>query len=659
MGDNFNLSPHDVIFSLDIGTRSVVGILAKMEGSIYRVIDYEIVEHPERAMYDGQIHDIDKVTDVVKRVKEALEERNKIELKYVSIAAAGRSLKTHKVFIENEIDPLKEVNKSLINSIEIEGIQLAQREMEELNNQEDTKYYCVGYSVINYYLDGNIIGNLKGHRGNKIGAEILATFLPHVVVDSLYTVVHNLELEVINLTLEPIAAINIAIPEKFRLLNLALIDIGAGTSDIAITKEGVITSYSMVSVAGDEVTEAISKRYLMDFVSAEKLKISLNKKETHSFRDIVGISYEATTEEIISNIQETIDDLSKEIVNKIIECNGKAPSAVFLIGGGSQVPGLMESIARVLNLPKERVVIRGAEALENIGFVGNELIGPEFVTPLGIGFTAFKDKEQDFLQVTVNGKTIRLFNSRRLTVSDALIIIGFNARQLLPQRGKPLTYILNGNKRIIHGGYGEPAQILVNNLPASLETKLNDKDTILIEPASQGERAKAIIKDILDKVSVTVNNKEIDIIKDIRVNGKNVNLDYKIQDDDRVEIKHFETIKELFDDINLEQEYDILLNGEKVTSNHAIKTGDNIQYRKKEKDLNIEEKTSKITLEVNGKKVTLNKPSEKKLIFVDLFNYIDFDLKEGKGLITLKLNGKDASYTDELKNNDIIEIYWR
>lgn len=59
----------DPLFSLDIGTRTVVGVVSVLEADGYRVLDYEIMSHPERAMYDGQIHDIEKVTQVVCKIK--------------------------------------------------------------------------------------------------------------------------------------------------------------------------------------------------------------------------------------------------------------------------------------------------------------------------------------------------------------------------------------------------------------------------------------------------------------------------------------------------------------------------------------------------------------------------------------------------------------
>ena len=81
-------------------------------------------------------------------------------------------------------------------------------------------------------------------------------------------------LRVNNLTLEPIAAIEAVVPQKLRLLNIALVDIGAGTSDIAISSKESIASYGMVPQAGDEVTEAIVQECLVDFNTAEYIKRS-------------------------------------------------------------------------------------------------------------------------------------------------------------------------------------------------------------------------------------------------------------------------------------------------------------------------------------------------------------------------------------------------
>src|SRR5699024_11262364 len=91
---------------------------------------------------------------------------------------------------------------------------------------------------LHYALDGEMIGSLIDQSGRQASVEVIATFLPKVVIDSLLSALNHAQLSVEALTLEPIAAIHILIPESMRRLNVALVDIGAGTSDIALRRYG-------------------------------------------------------------------------------------------------------------------------------------------------------------------------------------------------------------------------------------------------------------------------------------------------------------------------------------------------------------------------------------------------------------------------------------
>src|SRR3712207_8546128 len=89
-----------------------------------------------------------------------------------------------------------------------------------------------------------------------------------------------------------------AVPKKLRLLNIALVDVGAGTSDIAISSNDSISAYGMVPMAGDEVTEAIVQNFLVDFNTAEKIKISSSNEEKIKFIDVLGIENDISAEEV-------------------------------------------------------------------------------------------------------------------------------------------------------------------------------------------------------------------------------------------------------------------------------------------------------------------------------------------------------------------------
>ncbi len=640
----------DKIFSLDIGTRTIVGVVSEYVDDVYKIIDYEVIPHPERAMFDGQIHDIQKVTNTVKKVKDILEKRLDTRFTKVSIAAAGRALKTERILLEREVE--FEITKEILNNVEMEGVQLAQKKLTE-NNSLQTEYYCVGYHVVNYYLDDMLNINPLGHKGNKIKIDLIGTFLPRTVVDSLYTVVDRAGLSVLNLTLEPIAAINIGIPQNLRLLNLALVDVGAGTSDIAITKDGAVVSFGMVSSAGDKFTEELSKKLLMDFDSAEALKKALNTSEEVSYTDILGITHTEKSMDIVEHVREMIDDTTSKIGEKILSFNEKSPSAVFLIGGGGQIPTFKESLAKTLSLAPERVVLKPVETLEKVVYEKEVLKGPEFITPLGIGFTAIKDQENDFLQVLVDEKPVRIFNSKKMSIKDALILIGYNPRALLPKKGKSLEYHLNGEKKIKKGGYGEPARIFLNNVEAHLDETIRNKDVITIEKATVGKDASLNLKDIVKEKTIYINNNSSSDILSFSVNNEEVELDYTVCDGDDIIVNRLATAKDL-------KEYlksDILINNKIEEDDYKIKEFDIIHTdRKEESKVETNSTEYKYDLVVNDKPIHIS--MNRKMIFVDIFDYIDFDLSQSKGKIKLIINGRDAVYTEPINNGDVIDVSW-
>ena len=267
--------PEHLVFGLDIGTRSIVGTVGYKDAEQFIVVAQCVKEHETRAMLDGQIHDINKVAETIEEVKQELEGQIGRRLTDVCIAAAGRVLKTVTVSAEYEFSAETIVKEEHIHSLDLIGVEKAYDTLRQEMKEEKIHFYCVGYSVIQYYLNGYTIGKLEGHKANRIGTNLIATFLPDEVIDSLYSAVEKAGLYVANLTLEPIAAINVAIPEKFRLLNIAMIDIGAGTSDISITRDGSIIAYGMIPRAGDEITETVVKEYLVDFKTAETINVSI------------------------------------------------------------------------------------------------------------------------------------------------------------------------------------------------------------------------------------------------------------------------------------------------------------------------------------------------------------------------------------------------
>lgn len=686
----------DLIFALDIGTRTVIGIVGFYEKECFRVVAAEICEHKSRAMLDGQIHDIEKVAEVITQVKERLEKTLGVTLSKVAIAAAGRVLKTSQTKLEYEIEQGREITSEIVGSLEVDAIQNAQFKLDnEISNEEKMTFYCVGYSVVNYFLNGYVISSLVGHKGKKIGVEVLATFLPHVVVDSLYTVMSKVGLEVISLTLEPIAAINVTIPKDLRLLNLVLVDIGAGTSDIALTRDGSVVAYGMVPIAGDEITEKIAQEFLVDFNTAEKIKISISSgTENIKYTDILGSKYEITHQKAIEIVKPAVDFLAGSICDKIMEFNQKAPNAVFLIGGGSQIPGLTTRIAEGLGLQDNRVAVRGRDVIQNIKTKIKKLTGPESITPFGIAMMAHMQRGQDFMTVTVNENKIKLFNSKKLSVADALILVGYNPDKLIGRSGKSLKFKLNDKDMSIKGEHGMAAEIFVNNEPASLDTRINNNDSIYIKPSYNGMDAAKKIADYVKHprgLTVLLNEDKIELVPYCSINGQVCSFDAAIKNGDKVQIEEIVTLKDFITKFELGLESSLLrVNGEFGNPEYILKDGDRITDSEheesevlpapaeEEQEEQEEYETDSVSINqleqaymennvvpmsekgfiiiVNGERIELKE--NRQYIFVDIFNYINFDLSVPKGNIVLKLNGSQANFTDTISPGDNIEIYW-
>lgn len=552
------------IFGLDIGTRSVVGTVGhKDENDNYIVDAMSIKEHETRAMLDGQIHDVGKVVDAIKIVKAELERKVDFELKEVCIAAAGRVLKTIDVSIEREIENDAVISEKDVEALELMAVEKAYAELAASLNDKQARFYCVGYSAVGYSLNGYSIKKLQGHKGENMGVQLLATFLPTEVVEDLYTAVEEADLRVANLTLEPIAAMNVAVPEKFRLLNIALVDVGAGTSDICITRDGSIIAYGMIPCAGDEISEYIAKENLVDFAEAERIKKELGKKMKITFEDIIGISHSITSSEMLKSVKECYSGITKQIADKIIELNGgKTTSAVFLVGGGGKVKGFSDCLAKDLGISKDRVAIRGEEVLRDVEFIEDIEKDSMLVTPIGICLDYYEHMS-NFINIIVNDEQIKLFNSSKLKMSDLATYLSISMNKLFAKRGQSITYSVNGKKYVSKGEYGEAALLTVNGKRATLNTVLKNNDIIQIKESTVGRSGSKKIYELNEYkpiIEYTIDGKKLQFLRPIKVNGNVVDSDYDIQNGDRVEVQDYLLAEEIARYMEMDQKKALCIN---------------------------------------------------------------------------------------------------
>lgn len=576
------------VFGLDIGTRSIVGTVGYRVGvDRFIVVALESIEHSTRAVIDGQIHDISTVARTIREIKDRLENRINCELREASIAAAGRVLKTSRVHAVMDFPTETKVTSDHINSLDMMGVEMAYEEIRKDTAEDEKKFYCVGYSAAKYYLNGYPMEMLAMHSANSIGVDLIGTFLPEEVVDGLYEAVEEANLKVASLTLEPIAAIQIAIPEKFRLLNIALVDVGAGTSDISVVKDGSIIAFGMIPLAGDELTEAIAQHYLTDFETAEFVKRQCERKKQVSFKNIFGETIQVDQEEIMEVTQDAVNEITKLVSDEIIGLNGgKTVSAVFVVGGGGKHAGFTQKLAEYLGLPENRVAIRGAEVLADIRF---EQAGipkdSTLVTPIGICMNYYEQKN-NFIHVMVNDQGVKLYDNGKATVLDACIASGFSQNNLFPIRGEELRYTVNGEERVVKGKAGEVAEVRKNGNEVSLNEPARQNDQITIRPSTKGKDGRMVLGDIPEckaKIKFTVYGKKLRCPSITEVNGLPVSPRYEVQNGDRIEVFDYYSVAGLLEYAGEMPQETVLLNGREAGSSAKVYDGDVIERKLKPK----------------------------------------------------------------------------
>ncbi|UED79366.1 cell division protein [Lysinibacillus sp. CD3-6] len=705
------------LFALDIGTRSVVGIILEEDNDHFHVQDILVKEHKERAMVDGQIHNVMYVAELINEIKQELEEKHG-PLSKVSVAAAGRSLKTEQASVTINIRNRPIFTEEDISRLELQAVQQAQQQL--LQHKEDAKishYYCVGYSVLYYRLDGEEIGSLLDQQGDEAQIEVIATFLPRVVVESLIAALKRANLEMDALTLEPIAAINVLIPPTMRRLNVALVDIGAGTSDIAITDKSTVVAYGMVPTAGDEITEALSDHYLLDFPVAEEAKRQLHCADEILIQDILGFDQYYPKAEVLIAIEPAVKQLAKAIGEEILRLNNKtAPKAVMLVGGGSLTPNLTTEIGLVLDLPANRIAVRGVDAIQNLTKEEHIKASPELVTPIGIAIAAKKMPIQ-YMSLTVNEQIVRLFELKEMTVGDAFLAANIRAKQLYGKPGHGLSISVNGQDIFIPGGHGQPAQILVNSQQATTKTIIKTGDAIQLIEGQDGHPATATVRDIVDQAvtkTVTIQDTKYVIEPTITVNGSPVSMDTVLNDRDIIVFEIAETVEDIFkftNNTHLLMQFEsfvvyvdgkplylpafsaqLLINGKPSKLSYAVQQNDVITFsqptlptvqriadhmnvlledkiiihfqqelvelKKTTNDMLVNQAVvSPLSTVPNGATIAIQEKDRSPWIYQDVFRFSTWQLPTTfKGHFTILRNGQPASFDTEIFGGDQLEI---
>ncbi len=333
----------------------------------------------------------------------------------------------------------------------------------------------------------------------------------------------------------------------------------------------------MIPYAGDELTELIVQHYLVDFKTAEDIKLSSSEERDVEYTDIMGISHTVPAAEIWELLAATVDRITTEVAAKIKELNGgNTVSACFVVGGGGKIHGYTEKLAERLDIVPERVALRGEEVLQEVIFKQEDIKkDPLLVTPIGICLNYYEQKN-NFIMVRFNGERLKLYDNNRLTIVDAALQAGFPNDQLFPKRGVPINFTVNGATRIARGEAGEAAIVTMNGEPASISTPLTPNCEITIQPSTAGDDAVYTVGQLEEYRSSTIafiiNGKKVSCPKFVEVNGSLEPETYQIKEGDVIETRNYYTVEQIarFMDVEVLSDYQILVNNKEADLNTLV-----------------------------------------------------------------------------------------
>jgi hypothetical protein len=367
---------------------------------------------------------------------------------------------------------------------------------------------------------------------------------------------------------------------------------------------------------------------------------------------------------------------------------------------------------RALNLPESRIGVQQADRLNNVENLGPEFHGPNFITALGIAYSALMQPSAGVTNVEVNDAPVRILNLSKNNVAEALINAGLNLRDIYGRPGQAVTFELNGQVRSIPGKGGKPGEIYLNDETADFIDPVKEGDRIRFVPGEQGEDAAASAQDVLESVAMqqcTLNDVPVPInVELLDEYGVAVKPDRMITDGGRYVLEPKETIRDVLAKQNMEAHLGFVLingenyplekkavirkNGAESAMDESVLPGDRVFYGPPEflsvRDFMSAEYPAPLEVTVNGETIVFNdvriqvngqdagretlvkagdilefQHGKKgyEPILVDIFTKVSFDHKnppQDKNQLVFLVNGEEKQYTYVLQPQDNIILGW-
>ena len=391
-----------VIVGLDIGTTKTCAIVAEMTDTSIDIIG--IGSHPSEGLRKGVVVNIENTVDAIKKAVDEAEHMSGCEISSVHVGIAGGHIK----------------GQNSLGIVAVKGREVDEDDVRRAIEASKAIAIPLDREILhtlpqNYVVDDqNGIRDPIGMSGVRLEAKVHIVTGSSASVQNIVKSVNRVGLDIDDMVLEQLASSEAVLSADEKDLGVVLLDIGGGTTDIAVFSDGSIKHTAVIPVGGNFITSDIATGLRTPLTEAEKIKIKygcafspmIPKNEVIEVPSVGGREPREVTRQILGRIieprtEEILNMSYKEVVKSGYE--DILAAGVVLTGGTSIMAGVTELAEHVFNMPVRRGCPTG------IGGLTDVVNSPMYATGVGLVIYGSKNVSKDALksfEMNIFGKTL-------------------------------------------------------------------------------------------------------------------------------------------------------------------------------------------------------------------------------------------------------------
>jgi cell division protein FtsA len=330
------------LVALDIGTEFVKALIGQVVGDTIEVIGVGRQRQRLTDMQGGAVTDIAGVVDNCDAALKAAEKMAGVVAKDAVVGIAGELVKGTSTTIKyKRTSPQTRIEmpelRKILDRVQYRAYERARENLAWETGQKDIDVKMVNTAIVDVQIDSYRVTNPIGFQGRDITIQLFNAFAPMVHIGALQSVASNLDLNLINIAAEPFAVAKSVGDQESADFSAIFIDIGGGTTDIAVVNNGGVEGTRMFAIGGRSFTKRIAQIAGVGFDQAEKMKLeySAGTLKTEKDRKAVQEAIQADVKVWLSGVELSLGEFTRL---------DHLPAKILLCGGGTGLPEIMTAL---------------------------------------------------------------------------------------------------------------------------------------------------------------------------------------------------------------------------------------------------------------------------------------------------------------------------